>query len=353
MKTITVKATKTYDVMIGSGIFDNAGKTIRKVSTGLTAAVVTDDNVDVLYGNKMAKTLAESGFRVVKYVFPNGEASKNTETFLSLINFLAGEKLDRTDVIVALGGGVPGDIAGFAAASYKRGTGFVQIPTTLLAAVDSSVGGKTAVNLTAGKNLFGVFYQPDLVLCDISLLSTQPPEVYKSGCAEIIKCGIIADRDLFESLKSPIHEQLVDVVTRCIKIKRDIVTEDEFEHGTRKLLNFGHTVGHAIESLSEYSLPHGLAVAAGIAVETAISYKMGLCGKNSLCDILDMLRRYDLPDKTSYGADEITQACLSDKKRIGDCLTMVLPVETGKCILKDIPVNKLKETIQAGLEIDV
>ena len=353
MKTITVRAAKTYDVIIGSGIFKEAGSVVKKVSGGLTAAVVTDDTVDDLYGNKLTDSLANNGYRVIKYVFPNGEVSKNTETFLSLINFLAGEKLDRTDVIVALGGGVPGDIAGFAAASYKRGTGFVQIPTTLLAAVDSSVGGKTAVNLDAGKNLFGAFYQPDLVLCDISLLSTLPAEVFQSGCAEIIKCGIIADRNLFESLKSPVQKQLKDVITRCVKIKRDIVNEDEFEHGTRKLLNFGHTIGHAIELLSDYSISHGFAVAAGIAVETAISYKMGLCSKICLSDILEMLRLYDLPVATSYSADEIAQACLSDKKRSGDYLTMVLPVETGKCILKDIPVNKLNETIQEGLEIDV
>jgi len=191
------------------------------------------------------------------------------------------------------------------------------------------------------------------VLCDISLLSTLPPGVYISGCAEIIKCGIIADGDLFETLKSPIHEQLEDVITRCIKIKRDIVTEDEFEHNSRKLLNFGHTVGHAIESLSEYTIPHGQAVAAGIAVETGISYKMGLCSENCLSDVLDMLRRYDLPETTSFSADEIAQACLSDKKRDGSCLTMVLPVKTGKCVLKDIPIIELKETIRTGLETGI
>jgi len=351
MKAITVSISKTYDVLIGTGILGEAGPAVRKISGGQTAAVITDDNVDALYGNRLVESLNKSGYRTVKFVFPHGEASKNTSTFLSLINFLAGEKLNRTDVVIALGGGVTGDIAGFAAASYMRGTGFIQIPTTLIAAVDSSVGGKTAVNLTAGKNLFGAFYQPDLVICDTSLLSTLPAEFFKDGCAEVIKCGIIADHELFKSLKTPVHKRLEDVISRCVEIKRDIVAEDEYEHGIRKLLNFGHTIGHAVELLSDYNIPHGHAVAAGIAVEAGISYKAGICTEDRLRDILDMLRFYDLPEGTSFDAYEIAQACLIDKKRDGDDITIVLPAETGKCILKKIPVNELESMIRAGSEI--
>jgi len=353
MKTIKVNASKTYDVKIGPGLLDKAGSAVRDVNDGQTAAVVTDSNVDTLYGSRLVKSLENSGYRAVKFVFPHGEASKNTQTFLSLVNFLAEERLNRTDVIIALGGGVPGDIAGFAAASYKRGTGFVQIPTTLLAAVDSSVGGKTAVNLTAGKNLFGAFYQPDLVICDTSLLLTLPSEFFKDGCAEVIKCGVIADREFFMSLKTPVSERLEDVISRCVEIKRDIVTQDEYEYGIRKLLNFGHTIGHAIELLSDFNIPHGHAVAAGMSVETAISYKAGICDDDCLRDIQDMLRFYELPEATCFDAYEIMQACLTDKKRDGGDLTMVLPVETGKCMLKKFSVSKLERVIQEGLEICV
>jgi len=202
MKTIKVTASKNYEITVGTDFLNEAGAMIREKAGGTVAAIVTDDKVEALYGEQLGKSLETAGYSVVKYVFPNGEASKNTETYISLINFLAANKLSRTDVVIALGGGVPGDIAGFAAATYKRGMRFVQIPTTLLAAVDSSVGGKTAVNLEDGKNLLGAFYQPDLVLCDTELLSTISPEVYRDGCAEIIKYGVIADRELFESLKA-------------------------------------------------------------------------------------------------------------------------------------------------------
>jgi len=350
MKTITVNASKSYNVIIGEGILDDAGSAMQKVSGGQTAVIVTDSNVDPLYGNRLTGILEKSNYRVVRYVFAHGEASKNPKTFLSLIDFLADEQINRTDAVIALGGGVTGDIAGFAAACYKRGTGFIQIPTTLLAAVDSSIGGKTGVNLDAGKNLLGSFYQPDLVLCDVLLFSTLTEEVFRDGCAEVIKCGIIADRVLFESLKNPVRGQLENVITRCVEIKRDIVAEDEFENSTRKLLNFGHTIGHAIEKLSNYDIPHGHAVAAGMAAETRMAVYMGICDKSCLQDILDMLRRYDLPESFSFNADEIALVCMSDKKRDGKIITMALPAETGKCILKEIPVNELDNLIRSGLE---
>ncbi|MCL2806010.1 MAG: 3-dehydroquinate synthase [Treponema sp.] len=360
MKTITVNASKTYDILIGGeGFLDEAGSVIRKTfsaSNALTAAIVTDDNVSALYEKRLADSLKKNGYRVVSYVFPHGESSKNTDTFLSLISFLAQEKLGRSDIVIALGGGVTGDIAGFAASCYMRGIRFVQIPTTLLAAVDSSVGGKTAVNIPAGKNLLGSFYQPDVVLCDVTLLSTLTADVFRDGCAEVIKYGIIADRDLFESLAStlltqkPINTQLEEVIAKCTAIKRDIVMEDEFETSLRKLLNFGHTAGHAIESLSGYSISHGHAVAAGMAIVTRAAVRLGLCDVQCLQDILQMLRLYGFPENTSYKADEITRVCLSDKKREGKKLTMIFPLETGKCVLKDIPVEELEAVIQMGLE---
>jgi 3-dehydroquinate synthase len=231
-----------------------------------------------------------------------------------------------------------------------RGIRFVQLPTTLLAAVDSSVGGKTAINLAAGKNLAGAFYQPDVVICDTTLLSTLSADVFRDGCAEVIKYGVIADSTLFNSLDTPIQIHLEDVIARCVEIKRDIVVKDEFESGLRKVLNFGHTIGHAIELLSEYSTSHGQAVAAGMAIITRAAVRMGLCEAQCLQDILQMLRRYGLMESTIYETERLVHACLSDKKRDGESLTMVFPMEIGKCCLKKIPVGELNRIIRFGLE---
>ena len=350
MKTITVHASKGYDVLIGAGILGEAGAIIRRKVGGQAAAIVTDDNVAALYGNRLTEALEKNGYRSAQYAFPHGEASKNAYTFLSILNFFAESGLARTDVVVALGGGVAGDIAGFAAACYMRGINFVQIPTTLLAAADSSVGGKTGIDLAAGKNLAGAFYQPNAVICDVELLSTLTPEVFRDGCAEVIKHGVIADRALFESLRTPINTQLEDVIARNIEIKRDIIMEDEFEAGPRKILNFGHTVGHAIELLSDYVISHGQAVAMGMAVVTRAAVRMGICEERCLFDIVDILRRYGLPDTTQYDANNLARACLSDKKRDGDGITMVFPENIGKCVLKMIPVNELESVIRLGLE---
>lgn len=352
MKTITVKASKTYDMIIGEGLLGDAGYFIRKTVGGHSAVIVSDDIVAELYAKNLTDTLAENGYRTAQYIFTHGEASKKAGTFLSLVNFLAEEKLTRTDSVVALGGGITGDIAGFAAACYMRGVKFIQVPTTLLSAVDSSVGGKTGVNLSAGKNLLGAFYQPDLVLCDISLMSTLPKSVFRDGCAEVIKYGIATDRELFESLKTPVSNQLETVISRCVEIKRAIVAEDEFETGRRRLLNLGHTVGHAIELLSGYDISHGCAVAAGMAFASRTAVRMGILSPRCLTDILNMLCLYDLPVNTPYEADEIVHACLYDKKRDGENITMVFPSgsEIGSSILKEIPARQFESLIRMGLE---
>jgi 3-dehydroquinate synthase len=207
--------------------------------------------------------------------------------------------------------------------------------------VDSSVGGKTGINLPAGKNLAGAFYQPDAVFCDISTLDTLSEDTFRDGSAEVIKYGILADRKLFDT---PIRENPEDVIARCVEIKRDIVDGDEFEAGNRKLLNLGHTVGHAIEKLSGYTVTHGHAVAAGMAIVARAS------GCPDAPEIVKMLERYRLPTSTAYSAAELARTCLSDKKRDGDYITMVFPERIGKCVLKNIPVNELKSLIQRGLE---
>jgi 3-dehydroquinate synthase len=350
MKTITVNASKTYDITIGDGLLDDAGAILRKKSGGHAAAIITDDIVAALYADRLTNSLARNDYRVAQFVIAHGEASKNATNFLSILNFLAEEKFTRKDMVVALGGGVVGDLAGFAAACYMRGIHFAQLPTSLLAAVDSSVGGKTAIDLAAGKNLAGAFYQPDAVICDISLLSTLAPQVYQDGCAEVIKTGTIADRYLFESFETPINTQLEKVIARCVEIKRDIVVEDEFETGSRKLLNFGHTVGHAIELLSKYEITHGSAVAAGMAIITRAAARMGICDAQCACDMQSMIMRYNLPINATFEAADLAKACLSDKKREGNSLTMVFPVEIGKCILQEVRMDELEKVLCLGLE---
>jgi len=350
MRTIAVPVSKRYNVIVGSEVLNEAGAVIAKAAGGQVAAIVTDSNVAVLYAERLKATLANSGYRVVQYVVPHGESNKNANTFLSLLDFFAEQRLSRKDVVVALGGGVVGDIAGFTAACYMRGVRFVQIPTTLLAMVDSSVGGKTAINLDKGKNLAGAFYQPDTVICDVSLLSTLPAAVFQDGCAEIIKYGVIADADLFESLKKPLNTQLEDIVARCITIKRDIVVEDEFDNGVRQLLNFGHAVGHAVELLSEYQTSHGNAVAIGMAVVTRAAARMGICEPHTLYDLLYMLHKYELPVNSTYKADKLVDACLSDKKRDGGYFHMVVPERIGKCIIKRISIDEIEPLIRLGQE---
>ena len=255
MKTITVTASKTYDVKISAGLLQTAGAEIRAVTMAAKAAIITDSNVAPLYEEALRKQLKSAGFCTCTYVFPAGEASKNADTYLNILRFLAQNHLTRSDVIVALGGGVAGDMAGFAAATYLRGVNFVQIPTSLLAMVDSSVGGKTGIDLPEGKNLVGAFYQPLLVLCDCDALNTLPEAGFLDGCGEIVKYGVLGDEGLLARLKK--EKTGFDreaVIARCVEMKRDIVNADEFEGGVRQLLNLGHTLGHAVEASSDFTL---------------------------------------------------------------------------------------------------
>ena len=241
MKTVEVDAAVRYNVVIDKGILPKSGDMIKEVTSAERVAVITDDTVDKLYSDVVMKSLSDAGFETFKFVFPHGEKSKNISTFSSILEFLAEIGLTRTDALVALGGGVVGDVAGFAAASYLRGIDFIQIPTTLLACVDSSVGGKTAIDLKAGKNLAGAFYQPKLVIADFETLSTLTDGIFADGMAEVIKYGVIFDKAFFEFLRdNEAKDNLEYVITRCVELKRDIVNADEKEKGVRALLNFGH-----------------------------------------------------------------------------------------------------------------
>lgn len=350
MAKVTVNTAKPYDILIEKGLLDRAGDLIRQAAGGSAVCVVTDDTVDSLYGERLTASLENAGYRWEKFVIPHGEASKNADNFIKILNFLAEKQFTRTDVVAALGGGVVGDLAGFAAACYNRGMQFVQLPTTLLAAVDSSVGGKTAIDLDAGKNLAGAFYQPRLVLCDYATLDTLSDEIFRDGCAEVIKYAVIADGALFEQLKKPIKEQMEQVITRCVEIKRDVVIEDEFDTGLRQILNFGHTVGHAVEANSHFTISHGQGVAIGMAIEAKAAAKQGYCSESCAGAIIDLIRAYQLPTESPYDASTLCEKALSDKKRRGNTISLIIPRTIGKVDIVKTPVDKLQSFIQDGME---
>jgi len=351
METIRVETGKVYDVCIGAGLLDTAGERIRASVGGkaVTAALISDRAVDVLYGNRVAVSLETAGFRVVRFTFVGGEENKSLDTYAQMLEFLAENRLTRSDIIVALGGGITGDMAGFAAASYLRGIRFVQLPTTLLAAVDSSVGGKTGVNLSAGKNLVGAFWQPELVLCDTDCFATLTDERFADGLAEAIKAGMIDDPALFEQFKAgDCRTQLETIITRCVRFKARIVSADEREAGLRQLLNLGHTIGHAIEKCTHFALTHGHAVAVGMVMVTRAAEKRGICEKGVTQQLVEVLRRNDLPVRTDCTVQQLCDAALSDKKRRGGKITLVVPVKIGECVLHTIPVEELESFIRDG-----
>ena len=351
MRIVKVSASKNYDILIASGILEAVGEKTKSVfPKAKTVAIITDDNVKEFYLERVEKKLSQAGFSTVCFSIPPGEASKNAEQYFSLLNWLCKNKLTRSDIIIALGGGVVGDLAGFTAATYLRGIPFVQIPTTLLAMVDSSVGGKTGIDLPAGKNLAGTFYQPSLVLCDTETLNTLPEHVFKDGCAEVIKYGMLGSTKILEALKEYSHgDNLDDLIEQCISIKRGIVQRDEFDTGDRMLLNFGHTIAHAIEKLSGYKISHGFAVAAGMAVDTRAAFLKGLCPKECLDVLNELLKNFALLDNTEYSAQELFEAALHDKKRDGEYITNVVPCALGKCELQKIPAAFLLDWIETGL----
>lgn len=345
MKIIPVKASKDYDVLIGSGLLGTLGaKLLEVLRKPCKIAIISDSNVWSIYGNKAIASLESADFSVIRFVFPAGEHSKNADTYLQILNFLAENQITRSDAVLALGGGVTGDMTGFAAATFLRGVRYIQVPTTLLAMVDSSVGGKTAIDLPVGKNLVGVFYQPTLVLCDLDTLNTLPASVFCDGCAEVIKYGILYDRKLFDHLAS--HGLDFDretVIARCVELKRDVVAEDEFDTGARQKLNLGHTIGHGVESQSNFSITHGQAVAIGMAIVA----KSGC--KSIYEELCNVLNKFNLPITTGFTAAQLYTSALSDKKRSGGTVNLIIPREIGFCEIVPTPVEKLQSFIEEGL----
>ena len=322
---------------------DSIGPAVREIVQGGSLMVVTDENVAPLYLNRCIQSLQNEGFDVYSFVIPPGEESKSGEMYLRLVNELASIPLTRADAMVALGGGVVGDLTGFAAATFLRGIKVIQVPTTLLAAVDSSVGGKTAINLPAGKNLAGAFHQPALIWCDSALLKTLPAEIYQDGMAEVIKYGVIADAALFGLLgdKDFSQSHADEMIQRCVSIKRKFVEEDEHDTGVRQLLNFGHTIGHAVEIASGFSISHGLAVAKGMAFMAELSAKQGWCSEETKVRILNLLHLYEFDLTVNFEKEVLYDIMCKDKKRKGNFLDVVVVESIGTCRLQRMTTEEL------------
>lgn len=352
MYTRHVNVNAGYDVKIGQGLLENIGAEIDKLNLNIkNFAVITDSNVKDLYLETCLKSLREFG-NACAIVFNAGEESKNIETFGEILEALAMYEITRNDLIIALGGGVAGDMAGFAAGCYMRGIKFIQVPTTLLAAVDSSVGGKTAIDLQAGKNLAGLFYQPELVLCDIDLLKTLPEIEMQCGMAEALKTGILRGEDLFKYFEDDnnAHDNLAKIINLCVDYKAGVVERDEREQGERKLLNLGHTIGHAIELLSDYKIKHGLAVAQGIKVINQISFNSAWSDEETFTRINNALSKNKFDLQVKFDAYDLMEAILSDKKRKGDEITIIVPVKIGACELFDININTFGAMLEMALD---
>lgn len=352
MKSIIVNASRTYEVRIGSGLLSQTGELSAPLIRGRDAVIVSDSNVWPLYGRTVADSLTRAGFRVDRFVFPAGETSKNTQTLVELLTFLARKGLTRSDVVFALGGGVTGDMAGLAASLYLRGIPCVQLPTSLLSVVDSSVGGKTAVDLPEGKNLVGTFTQPHLVLCDIDTLATLPAAVYAEGWAEIIKYGMIRSKALLDFLtENPAGTDIEWVIAHCVAIKRDVVAADEQDNAVRQVLNFGHTIGHAIERCGNYRFFHGEGVAMGMAIMTRACVKLGKCPPECREVLESLLDKYHLPKNCGMKREDLLEAAKADKKRRGDAITLIQPDVLGNCILHKTDYNELAQVLELGMEL--
>jgi 3-dehydroquinate synthase len=335
---------RSYPIFIQQGLLDKIGRELQKKPFAKRYGIVADDNVADLFGERLLESLQKSDIPAEIITFPKGEASKNLATIAELSSTLARMGFDRKDGLLALGGGVTGDITGFLAACYMRSIPYAQVPTTLLAQVDSSVGGKTGVDIPEGKNLVGAFYQPKAVFIDSQVLQDLPQSELLNGLAEVIKYGIIYDRDFFSFLEMSCKnilaldlQVLEDVIARCCKIKAAVVETDEKESDLRRILNFGHTIGHAVEAVSGYRLAHGSAVAMGMAAAAELAVLKGILNPREKERMVNLLQEFGLPVAIpeEYDRKRIQELLLADKKTIGGRVFFVLPTTIGKVIITD------------------
>lgn len=351
MRLTRVKIGDGYDVFCGNHLLDTCGTLIRRVWSGKKCVVVTDRNVEPLYLNRALKSLKNAGMEPRAFVIDAGEGSKTVKTLSEVLEAFAAAGLNRSDLAIALGGGVVGDVTGFASGCYMRGMDFVQLPTTLLSAVDASVGGKTAVNLDGGKNLAGLFHQPKMVICDTKLLTTLPASALADGAAEAIKTGVIGDEVLFALLENGLPvSNLPEIIWRCVRVKAEIVSKDERDTGARHVLNLGHTYGHAIETLSRYEISHGHAVAIGLCMAARAAVSMGDMRAEDGKRILHAVRSCGLPTECPFSPEALAEKANLDKKRADGELRLVIPNAVGKCSVRAIPTERFPDYARAGMK---
>ena len=358
MNTISVDLTSdSYQIYVGHHLLAQAGKLIRSHTSGSKILLVTHPDLNELYAAELLASLESAGFSVTTTSVPTGEHSKSFESYQQLVGILAEHRFTREDIVVALGGGVIGDLAGFVAATYMRGCALVHIPTSLLAMIDSSIGGKTAIDLPFGKNLVGAFYNPKAVIVDLELLNSIPAPLLQDSCGELIKYGVLFGQDLFNKIslaRNPM--QVIDVSQRqeliqaCIEIKKSVVEADFKEAGSRKLLNLGHTLGHAIETLSNFELGHGSCVAAGTAMMAKACFKLGLCSYEDAKSIAELTQSHGLPTSTSFNVEELYTAALHDKKSHADSIDVALIYGIGDVRIERKSFAELKQLILLAKE---
>lgn len=344
MKKLRVNVGKGYNIFIEKGIIDSTGEYVKSVSNAKKICIISETNVFPIYGERVKSSLVNAGYEAYEYIFEAGESSKKASTVISMVEFMAEKEFTRGDLVVALGGGVTGDMAGFAAAIFLRGIDFVQIPTSLLAQVDSSVGGKTAVDLPQGKNLCGAFHQPILVLIDPNTLDTLSPHFFSDGLAEAIKMGCIKSASLFEKIENQNPREIIDeIIYECDMLKAGVVERDEKEHGERALLNFGHTPGHAIEKLHNFEgVSHGEAVGIGMVMISKAGEENGITEQGTADRIAKVLLKNNLMIKDSNSIEDIVGAMNADKKRTSSAINFTLIHSIGdsynqKINYEDIP----------------
>lgn len=331
MKQLTVQTSTPYDVLVGSGLIKELGAQLKVRFKGARIFIIMDETVLNLHGDTLLKSLRGTGLTVYMHAFPAGEVHKNHETLMKLYAEMAKRELVRTDAVVAFGGGVVGDMAGFAASTYMRGLPCVMAPTTLLAMADSSIGGKTAVNLPYVKNLVGTFSQPRLVICDTDYLETLPKREYRAGYAEVIKCAAISDAEAFSRLeRGDMSDE--EAIFMALSVKAVLVEADEFDRGDRRLLNFGHTVGHAVESASGYSLRHGEAVSVGMAAMAKTGERLGITQNGTAARLIALLEAYSLPVKYDGDKRDVIKNLVYDKKTEETLVDAVLLTKIGAAV---------------------
>lgn len=348
---VLVETHPNYHVLIRNGMLSDAGT---EISTHLPkcrkAAIITDSNVAALYARTVSNSLASSGISSSVFVFEAGESSKTPENWLQIIEFLASNSYTRSDAVITLGGGVAGDMGGFAASCWQRGMPCVHIPTSLLAMADSAIGGKTAVNLPQGKNQLGTFHQPAVVLCDPDVLKTLPAQERLNGLAEVFKYALLGEHHIYEAFENGnVWDDLTQIIAACVQSKAAYVQNDELDEHNRRMLNLGHTFAHAIEQCSQYTIPHGLAVSVGISCACRLAVKLKLLTSKEAEHIETLQRRFELPTECPYSTWELLPFVLRDKKKQDDRIPFILPVSGLQCVIR----NAEKDDIQSWLQYAV